>query len=89
MVIVVLGMMLGATIGMTCVFAKTRWDSVDASDPRKAFAMEVYTTMRGKVPRFPRNGSNGNGSNGHHLGNRTGTFPERSKELEGVKQDLA
>jgi capsule polysaccharide export protein KpsE/RkpR len=86
-VIVILGTMLGATVGMTWVFAKTRWDSVEASDPRKEFAMEVYTTMRARVPRFPRNGSNGNGSNGHHPGNGTG----RAKEahLEGVKQDLA
>jgi uncharacterized protein involved in exopolysaccharide biosynthesis len=35
--IVALGMMLGTTVVMTCVLAKTRWDGVDASDPRKAF----------------------------------------------------
>ena len=58
---------------MTWVLAKTRWDAVDASDPRKAFAVEVYTTMRASVPGLPRNGgANGNGSNGHHRGNGSG-----------------
>jgi capsule polysaccharide export protein KpsE/RkpR len=66
-VIVLLGTMLGMTIAMTWILGKTRWDAVDASDPRKAFAVEVYTTMRARVPGFPRNGAaNGNGSNGHH-----------------------
>ena len=51
-VIVILGMMLGTTMAMIWVMAKTRWDAVEASDPRKAFAMEVYTTMRVKLPRF-------------------------------------
>ena len=69
-VIVLLGTMLGMTIAMTWILGKTRWDAVDASDPRKAFAVEVYTTMRARVPGFPRNGAaNGNGSNGHHSGN--------------------
>ena len=73
-VIVIFGMMLGTAVAMTWVLAKTRWDAVEESDPRKAFAMEVYTTMRVKVPRFQRNGTNGNGngSNGHHVGNGNG-----------------
>jgi len=66
-VLVILGTMLGMTVAMTWVLGKTRWDAVDASDPRKAFAVEVYTTMRARVPGLPRNGAaNGNGSNGHH-----------------------
>jgi uncharacterized protein involved in exopolysaccharide biosynthesis len=73
MVIVLLGMMLGTTMATIWVFGKTRWDAVDASDPRKAFAVEVYTTMRASVPGLPRNGAaNGNGSNGHHRGNGSG-----------------
>jgi capsule polysaccharide export protein KpsE/RkpR len=72
-VLVILGTMLGTTMAMTWVLGKTRWDAVDASDPRKAFAVEVYTTMRARVPGFPRNGAaNGNGSNGHHGGNGAG-----------------
>jgi uncharacterized protein involved in exopolysaccharide biosynthesis len=90
-VIVILGMMLGTTMAMTWVLAKTRWDAVDASDPRKAFAVEVYTTMRAKVPGLPRNGAaNGNGSNGHHSGNGTGGGLERAEEQpEAAKQDSA
>jgi len=30
---------------------------VDASDPRKAFATEIFTTMRASLPRFSRNGT--------------------------------
>jgi capsule polysaccharide export protein KpsE/RkpR len=87
-VIVLLGMMLGATVAMTWVLAKTQWDAVDASDPRKAFAVEVYTTMRLRVPRFPRNGSNGNGLNGNHQGNGAGSSAGNLVEQpKGVKQD--
>lgn len=69
-VIVLLGTMLGITAAMTWVLGKTRWDAVDAGDPRKQFAVEVYTTVRARVLGFPRNGAaNGNGSNGHHRGN--------------------
>jgi capsule polysaccharide export protein KpsE/RkpR len=89
-VLVILGTMLGMTVAMTWVLGKTRWDAVDASDPRKAFAVEVYTTMRAKVPGLPRNGaSNGNGSNGHHRGNGAGSTLERPEEQqrEAAKQD--
>jgi hypothetical protein len=86
-VIVILGMMLGTTIAMTWVLAKTRWDAVDASDPRKAFAVEVYTTMRARVPGFPRNGAaNGNRSNGHHQPSGPESPLERP---ENVRQDSA
>ena len=93
-VIVIFGMMLGTTMAMTWILAKTRWDAVEASDPRKAFAMEVYTTMRVKVPRFPRNGSNGygkgngngNGSNGHHVGSGdVGDLNGAGDEFEGAE----
>jgi len=86
-VIVLLGTILGMTIAITWVLGKTRWDAVDASDPRKAFAVEVYTTMRARVPGLARNGAaNGNGSNGNHRGNGAGTSleqpPEQAKSLE-------
>jgi capsule polysaccharide export protein KpsE/RkpR len=99
-VIVLLGMMLGTTMAMTWVLGKTRWDAVDASDPRKAFAVEVYTTMRARVPGLPRNGAaNGNGSNGRHGGNGVGkgagtvqlaelTQPTNGKEGSGASQEL-
>lgn len=90
-VIVILGMMFGTAVGMTWVLAKRQWDAAEASDPRKAFAMEVYTTMRMAVPGLRRNGknghvngnANGNGSNGHYLGNGNGA----GKRAESVEED--
>ena len=87
-------------MAMTWVLGKTRWDAVDSSDPRKAFAVEVYTTMRARVPGLPRNGTaNGNGSNGHHRGNGSGegvgtlqlaelAQPTNGKEGPGASQEL-
>ena len=62
-IIAVLGTMLGLTLAMTWIAGKTRWDAVDASDPRKALAAEVFTTARARLPGFMRNG-NGNGAHG-------------------------
>jgi uncharacterized protein involved in exopolysaccharide biosynthesis len=88
-VIVLLGTMLGMTVAMSWVLGKTRWDAVDASDPRKAFAVEVYTTMLARVPGLPRNGAaHDNGSNGHHRGNGTGTLPEQPEEHLVVSKHL-
>ncbi len=86
-VIVILGMMLGTTIAMAWVLAKTRWDAVDASDPRKAFAVEVYTTMLARVPGLPHNGAaNGNRSNGHHQPSGPESPLERPEKM---RQDSA
>jgi uncharacterized protein involved in exopolysaccharide biosynthesis len=66
-VIVVLGTMLGFTLAMTWIAGKTRWDAVDASDPRKAFATEVFRTAQGRLARFSRAGSGADPSaNGRH-----------------------
>lgn len=59
-VIVMLGTTLGLTLAMTWVAGKTRWDHVDASDPRKTFALEVFATAQAKIPMLVRNG-NGKG----------------------------
>lgn len=56
-VAVVLGTMLGITLAMTWIVAKARWDTVDADDPRKEFASEVFATVRANLPRFSRNGA--------------------------------
>jgi hypothetical protein len=63
-VLVVLGTMLGITLGMTWIVGKARWEAVDANDPRKLLAMEVFTTAQARVRKFSRNGS-GAESNGH------------------------
>jgi len=65
-VIVLLGTMLGITFAMTWVVGKTQWDAVDASDPRRVFATEVFTTVQERMPLFSRNGT-GAESNGHRL----------------------
>ena len=63
-VIVLLGAMLGVTLAMTWILGKTRWDAVDASDPRRVFAMEVLTTVQARMPMFSRNGTDAE-RNGH------------------------
>lgn len=75
-VVVALGTLLGMAFAITWVLGKTRWDELDADDPRKAFAVEVYTSVRASVHPFPRDGAHGNskqdGSNGSHAKNGTG-----------------
>jgi uncharacterized protein involved in exopolysaccharide biosynthesis len=63
-VIVVLGTMLGLSVALTWIVGKTRWDAVDAADPRKEFAKEVFVTMRASLPKFSRNGASAS-PNGH------------------------
>ncbi len=75
-VVVALGTLLGMAFAITWVLGKTRWDELDADDPRKAFAVEVYTSVRASVHPFPQDGAHGNskqdGSNGSHAKNGTG-----------------
>jgi uncharacterized protein involved in exopolysaccharide biosynthesis len=63
-VIIALGTFLGLALAMTWIGVKAQWDAVGASNPRKQFAMEVFTTTRASLPNFSRNGANGS-SNGH------------------------
>lgn len=55
--LIILGTMLGISIAMTWIVAKARWDAVDLSNPKKAFAVEVATSLRGYIPRFSKNGN--------------------------------
>jgi uncharacterized protein involved in exopolysaccharide biosynthesis len=59
----ILGTLLGLAVAMVWAIAKSSWDAVDVSHPRKVFATEVLTTMRTGLPRFSRNGT-GADSNG-------------------------
>jgi len=52
-----LGTLLGLVVAMTWIIAKTHWDAVEASNPRKVFATEVLTTVRANLPHFSRNGT--------------------------------
>lgn len=68
-VVAVLGTLLAVTLAMTWVSGKTRWDALDASDPRRAFVLEVFTTTQARLPVFMRNGNGrrpGSNSNGAH-----------------------
>jgi uncharacterized protein involved in exopolysaccharide biosynthesis len=63
-VITALGTFLGLALAAAWIVGRTQWDSVEASDPRKQFAVEVFTTTRASLPSFSRNGTNGS-TNGH------------------------
>ena len=65
--ITLLGTLLGVSTAMTWVVGKARWDAIEAGDPRKEFATEVFTTVRASLPKFSRNGA-GAESNGHRQG---------------------
>jgi uncharacterized protein involved in exopolysaccharide biosynthesis len=86
-VLTILGTLLGLAVAIVWVVAKTSWDAVDASHPRKVFATEVFTTMRTSLPSFSRNGT-GADSNG----NSGWAWRQKSREHEespADKDDIA
>jgi capsule polysaccharide export protein KpsE/RkpR len=83
-----LGTLLGLAVAMTWVVAKTRWDAVDASSPRKLFAMEVLTTVRTNLPRFSRNGA-GTDSNGNSRWNWRKKSSNEHEENQMDEDDIA
>jgi len=56
--IVALGTILGFALAMTWISAKSKWNAVDANDPRKIFALEVFTTAQAQLPHLGRNRNN-------------------------------
>jgi len=72
LLIMFLGTAFAFAAASSCVFGKTAWEQTDSSDPRKAFAQEVFTTVKASLPQFTRNGS------GNHAGS------ERS--LDGIQR---
>jgi len=83
-VIVVLGTMLGLTLTMVWILGKTRWDAVDAADPRKVFAFEVFSTVRASLPAFSHNGHPAS-PNGNHLWNaqQQDSRPQEDRDRNG------
>ena len=83
--IMLLGTMLGVIMAMTWILGKTQWDAVDASDPRRVFATEVFTTVQARMPRFSPNGASAE-SNGHRTWSwrkkSDATGDEQNKNLE-------
>jgi capsule polysaccharide export protein KpsE/RkpR len=61
--IVVLGTMLAFACGVTWVFGHAFWEAVDAADPGKILAQEVFKTVKDAIPWSSRNGfKHGSGS---------------------------
>src|SRR5713226_8764639 len=64
LLIMFLGTAFSVAVATTWIFGKTRWDETDASDERKVFAQEVFSTVAAHVSVFSRNGSGGHSVNG-------------------------
>ena len=54
--ITLLGAVLAFACGVTWVLGRTRWEQVDANDPGKVLAQEVFSTVRAAIPWSSRNG---------------------------------
>jgi uncharacterized protein involved in exopolysaccharide biosynthesis len=80
LLIVLLGTAFAFAAASSWVVGKTAWDQTDSSDTRKAFAQEVFMTVKARLPKFAQNGS------GKHPG------PQKSWSLfrrSGVDDDEA
>ncbi len=84
-VIVLLGTMLALAAAMTWIVGKARWDAVEASDPRKEFAMEVFMTARAHVPGFSRDGSRAESNGQLPWGSRK--KPEEAGEMKRATEE--
>jgi uncharacterized protein involved in exopolysaccharide biosynthesis len=79
LVLIFLGTALGLSLAVVWVFGSEMWHGTDASDPRKLFAQEVFST----VSRLP--GLSGNGA-GEHSAN--GSFWKRigRRQVSGLSE---
>jgi len=59
LLIMILGTMLAFSVGVTLVFGKAVWENIDSGDPGKAFAREIFGTVRAHLPWVSSNGSGG------------------------------
>jgi capsule polysaccharide export protein KpsE/RkpR len=57
MLIMFLGTAFAVLMASSWIVGKTSWQQTDSADPRKAFAQEVFTTVRASLPKFVQNGS--------------------------------
>jgi len=64
LLIMLLGTALSFAVAMTWVFGKEAWDQTDSSDTRKAFAQEVFSTIKASLPKFAQNGSSDHSGTG-------------------------
>ena len=54
--VTILGTAFTLALGTTWILGKASWEQMDSTDPRKAFAQEVFTTLKASLPQFSRNG---------------------------------
>jgi len=64
LLIMFLGTAFSFVVATTWIIGKTMWDETDASDARKVFAQEVFSTVAAHVPVFSQNGSEEHSVNG-------------------------
>ncbi len=64
LLIMFLGTVMALVVAASWIFGKTMWDETDATDARKLFAQEVFSTVAAHVPVFSQNGSAEHSANG-------------------------
>jgi uncharacterized protein involved in exopolysaccharide biosynthesis len=64
LLIVFFGTALAFASTVTWIFGKTLWHKTDATDPRKVFTQEVFSTFSARMPVFSQNGSGDHPVNG-------------------------
>ncbi len=64
LLIIFLGTALAFAVAVTWIFGETLWRQIDANNPRKVFAQEVFSTVSARMPGFSKNGSGEHSVNG-------------------------
>jgi uncharacterized protein involved in exopolysaccharide biosynthesis len=88
LLIMLLGTALAMAAAVSCVFGKAAWHETDASDQRKIFAQEVFSTVAARIPVFSQNGSGEHAVNGWVWGRfrRRKLESSAGPESEGLEQ---
>ena len=83
--IIFVGTFLGLTAAAAWVFGSALWQDTEASNPRKMFAQEVFSTVTEAIPLFSENGSRKHSADGVRNwanGSKTGPSSGPGKELK-------
>jgi len=79
LLIIFLGTFLALAVAVVWAFGNEAWQETDATDSRKAFAQEVFSTVSARMPFISQNGSGDNSVNG-----RSWLWKRRSKDDRSV-----
>jgi uncharacterized protein involved in exopolysaccharide biosynthesis len=79
LLIIFLGTFLALAIAAVWVFGNEAWQETDASDPRKVFAQEVFSTVSARIPFISQNGSGE-----HSVNTRSWRWIRRNKDGRSV-----